>query len=323
MRAGCRRIGAREQARRRTAFHRNSNFRAAGDGATPAASVLKDTLDALSLPALRRLRRPRPDHGLDGHGGGSARRGDGRRPGARRRLHLQRHDQPEPAGRSAGFAGRPLGRLFADRDRRGRQPRAGACSIMDLQTDGEGRRLAISPKAAPTPPAGVRTASCISSLPLGLKPGLEAPTPTGRAPVQVTNLPLDVNAYRLSPDASKRRRVAGRLRRVRRPACSVDPRQGRGRRIPRPARSMTGCSCDTGTPGTTARRTTCSWSPPPAAVIAVWVTRGFDGDNPSKPFGDESEFTFTPDGQAIVFSARQAGKSEPWSTNFDLYQTRA
>jgi acylaminoacyl-peptidase len=51
------------------------------------------------------------------------------------------------------------------------------------------------------------------------------------------------------------------------------------------------------------------------------VTKGFDGDTPSKPFGDESEFTFTPAGDAIVFSARVAGKSEPWSTNFDLWRT--
>ncbi|VTO10551.1 S9 family peptidase [Brevundimonas vancanneytii] len=51
----------------------------------------------------------------------------------------------------------------------------------------------------------------------------------------------------------------------------------------------------------------------------VWVTKGFDGDTPSKPFGDESEFTFAPDGRSLVFSARKAGNSEPWSTNFDLY----
>ena len=57
-----------------------------------------------------------------------------------------------------------------------------------------------------------------------------------------------------------------------------------------------------------------------ASGEAIWLTKGFDGDTPSKPFGDEGEFTFTPDGQSLVFSARQAGKSEPWSTNFDLYQ---
>ncbi|MEG1451290.1 S9 family peptidase [Brevundimonas sp.] len=51
----------------------------------------------------------------------------------------------------------------------------------------------------------------------------------------------------------------------------------------------------------------------------VWVTKGFDGDTPSKPFGDESEFVFAPDGQSLIFSAREAGRSEPWSTDFDLY----
>ena len=51
----------------------------------------------------------------------------------------------------------------------------------------------------------------------------------------------------------------------------------------------------------------------------VGVMHGFDGDAPSKPFGDESEFTFSPDGKEVVFSARLAGKTEPWSTNFDIY----
>ncbi|KQS55263.1 peptidase S9 [Brevundimonas sp. Leaf363] len=52
----------------------------------------------------------------------------------------------------------------------------------------------------------------------------------------------------------------------------------------------------------------------------VWVTKGFDGDTPSKPFGDEADFVFTPGSDGIVFSAREAGKTEPWSTNFDLYR---
>jgi dipeptidyl aminopeptidase/acylaminoacyl peptidase len=49
------------------------------------------------------------------------------------------------------------------------------------------------------------------------------------------------------------------------------------------------------------------------------MSRGIDGDVPSKPFGDDSEFAFSPDGKTVYFSARIAGKSEPWSTNFDLY----
>lgn len=44
-----------------------------------------------------------------------------------------------------------------------------------------------------------------------------------------------------------------------------------------------------------------------------------DADCPSEPFGGAEEFTFTPDGRGIVFTARDAGDAEPWSTDFDLY----
>lgn len=53
------------------------------------------------------------------------------------------------------------------------------------------------------------------------------------------------------------------------------------------------------------------------------LSRGIDGDVPSKPFGDESEFGFAPDGKTVYFNARIAGTSEPWSTNFDVYSVPA
>ena len=53
------------------------------------------------------------------------------------------------------------------------------------------------------------------------------------------------------------------------------------------------------------------------------LTKGIDGDVPSKPFGDDSEYAFSPDGATIYFNARIAGKSEPWSTNFDIYSVPA
>ncbi|WP_108470802.1 alpha/beta hydrolase family protein [Rhodanobacter thiooxydans] len=49
------------------------------------------------------------------------------------------------------------------------------------------------------------------------------------------------------------------------------------------------------------------------------LSRGIDGDVPSKPFGDEGEFSFAPDGKTVYFDVRIAGHSEPWSTNFDVY----
>jgi len=51
----------------------------------------------------------------------------------------------------------------------------------------------------------------------------------------------------------------------------------------------------------------------------VSLSGSLDGDVPSKPFGDREEFRFSPDGKTVVFSVRIAGKTEAWSTNFDLY----
>jgi acylaminoacyl-peptidase len=51
----------------------------------------------------------------------------------------------------------------------------------------------------------------------------------------------------------------------------------------------------------------------------VALTPGLDGDVPSKPFGDDADFTLSPDGRTVYFSARIAGRSEPWSTNFDIF----
>ena len=53
---------------------------------------------------------------------------------------------------------------------------------------------------------------------------------------------------------------------------------------------------------------------------AVDLLQGMDADTPSKPFGGPEEITFTPDGKAIIFSARDVGPQEPWSTDFDLYR---
>jgi len=51
----------------------------------------------------------------------------------------------------------------------------------------------------------------------------------------------------------------------------------------------------------------------------VSLSGKLDGDVPSKPFGDHDEYHFSPDGKTVAFSARVAGKTEAWSTNFDVY----
>jgi len=57
-----------------------------------------------------------------------------------------------------------------------------------------------------------------------------------------------------------------------------------------------------------------------AAATAVDVSKGFDADIPGKPFGGDEDYAFSPDGSSLAFSARIAGRTEPWSTNFDLFE---
>jgi dipeptidyl aminopeptidase/acylaminoacyl peptidase len=59
------------------------------------------------------------------------------------------------------------------------------------------------------------------------------------------------------------------------------------------------------------------------AAEPTLVSIGIDGDVPSKPFGDPSEFNWSPDSKWLAFDVRIAGRSEPWSTNFDVYLTPA
>jgi dipeptidyl aminopeptidase/acylaminoacyl peptidase len=44
-----------------------------------------------------------------------------------------------------------------------------------------------------------------------------------------------------------------------------------------------------------------------------------EADTPSKPFGGPEEIAFTPDGKGLVFTAKDVGREEAWSTDFDLY----
>ncbi len=53
---------------------------------------------------------------------------------------------------------------------------------------------------------------------------------------------------------------------------------------------------------------------PIAGGEAIDLMRDMDADTPSKPFGGPEEITFTPDSKSVIFSARDVGAEEPWST---------
>ena len=77
---------------------------------------------------------------------------------------------------------------------------------------------------------------------------------------------------------------------------------------------------DTWGNGTRSHLFTARLAPGGAGAAAIDVSKGFDADIPGKPFGGDEDFAFSPDGRSLVFSARIAGRTEPWSTNFDLFQ---
>ena len=59
------------------------------------------------------------------------------------------------------------------------------------------------------------------------------------------------------------------------------------------------------------------------AANPLWLTKGIDGDVPSKPEGDDSEYALSPDGKTVYFDVKIGGSSEAWTTNFDIYSVPA
>ncbi|MBB3225419.1 dipeptidyl aminopeptidase/acylaminoacyl peptidase [Luteibacter sp. Sphag1AF] len=134
----------------------------------------------------------------------------------------------------------------------------------------------------------------------------------------ITDAPLDVNSFKLSPDGSKVLLTFDVFTDCADLACTKERLDGREKD------KSTGTvydkifvrHWDTWADG---RRAQLYVADVTAGSQPLLLSRGIDGDVPSKPFGGDDEFSFSPDGRTVYFDARIAGKSEPWSTNFDVY----
>jgi dipeptidyl aminopeptidase/acylaminoacyl peptidase len=146
--------------------------------------------------------------------------------------------------------------------------------------------------------------------------------PGGSGLKQVTRLPLDVQTFRIAPDGRHLVVALSVFPDCATLQCTVDRNAAKARS------KATGTlytrlfirHWDQWADGTRNHLFALSLDRSGNAGGAVSLMRDFDGDTPSKPFGDEHDFTISPDSRTIVFSARDAGRSEPWSTNFDLYR---
>jgi len=143
----------------------------------------------------------------------------------------------------------------------------------------------------------------------------------GATAAQVTRLPLDVHTYRVAPDGSG---VVVALSVY--PDCSGDAIACTIARMKaKEGAKSTGQvyeqifmrHWDTWKDGT--RNHLYYISLKEANTKPVALMPGFDGDVPSMPFGGNEDFAISKDGRTVYFSARVAGKSEPWSTNFDIF----
>ncbi len=136
---------------------------------------------------------------------------------------------------------------------------------------------------------------------------------------QVTDLPLDVANLILSPDG---RLMAFTLEVFPVAATVADTKQRLDEIAARKSSGMIYEGVfirhwDTWKDG---RRSHLFVLPSDGSGTAVDVMSGMDADTPSKPFGGSDEFTFTPDSRELVFTARDVGRREAWSTDFDLYR---
>jgi len=139
---------------------------------------------------------------------------------------------------------------------------------------------------------------------------------------RVTSLPTDVGSFAVSRDG-RRLVVSAQVF----PDCASDPAGAlacTARRVEERARSKASGRLYTQLPvrhwdeWLDGRRNHL-FAVSASGGVPVDLMRAMDADCPSRPFGGSEDFTFTPDGEGVVFSAKDVGREEAWSTNFDLF----
>ncbi len=146
----------------------------------------------------------------------------------------------------------------------------------------------------------------------------------GGEAAKVTDLPVDVENFRLSPQGDRLALSLAVFRDCADLACSKARLDTKAKASGQVYDKLFVRHWDTWADG----RTNVLYSAPidatgKVSAQPVSLSGTLDGDVPSKPFGDHDEYHFSPDGKSVAFSARIAGKTEAWSTNFDIYTVPA
>ncbi|MCP4654721.1 MAG: S9 family peptidase [bacterium] len=140
---------------------------------------------------------------------------------------------------------------------------------------------------------------------------------TGGEARQVTDLPLDVGGFVLSPDGRKLAVFIEVFADCESVDCTAQrlKKQEKQKTTGRLYDRLFIRHWDTWDDG----RRSQLFVVPVAGGEPVHVSKGLDADIPAITWGGPEEITFTPDGRSLVFAARAVGREEAWSVDFDLY----
>jgi dipeptidyl aminopeptidase/acylaminoacyl peptidase len=222
--------------------------------------------------------------------------------------------------RITGFAVSPDGRQVAFTLRTtDLEANKGRVDLWLIGTDGKGLRQLTTHEGNETDPVWAPDGRSLYFLSArsGSNQVWRLPLDGGEAS-QVTRLPLDVDAYRLSPDGQTL--VVGAEIFV-----DCDTLECTAKRLEeRSKQKATGQLSeqllyrhwDTWKDGRRAHL----FSVKVAGGPVVNLQRKQDADCPTRPFGGADDFTFSPDGKSVVYVARDVGREEAWSTDLDLFQ---
>ena len=148
----------------------------------------------------------------------------------------------------------------------------------------------------------------------------------GGEPKRLTDFPIDVDAYQLSPDGKQVALAFAVF-----PDCQADLACTKKKLDEAEAVKATGKvfdrlfirHWDAWNDGRLNRVFAARLGGEGMLASATLLSGGIHGDIPSKPFGDLSDFAWSPDGKTVAMSVRQANREEPWSTNFDIWLANA
>ncbi|PMG77741.1 peptidase S9 [Shewanella sp. 10N.286.51.B7] len=144
---------------------------------------------------------------------------------------------------------------------------------------------------------------------------------SGGEALQVTDLPLDVNGYKLSNDGKQvvmNMRVFPECKDL---ACTVDriAEEENKKTTGREYKQLMVRHWDTWEDHARNHLFVGQLNGKPVKDV-VDVTFGLDTETPPKPFSGMEEVTFTADGKHIVYSAKAPSKDQAWTTNYDLWK---